>query len=305
MSIIKDIYELEAYPGLISDSTLFISSITDTGRAYKTPAQSFVDFINEVGFSESFYLGAPGTVVYNKTYSKAEISDVETALKMKMGFALYTDTPIKERIGIVVGHDSGVPLSFDMGVGASEASYSGSFFYRPSVFATSSKYDLTTNAIYLKDVVTLDGPSDSVEWSQVGRVVVSGNDAICETAITPEISFYDYPSPVKSVNTIQASYDTNWFDRKTRFSEIEIPSNATISSDKFFYYGCDWFEFRAEEGYDVVIPVELVLTSVFFFSSRRRHTRSLCDWSSDVCSSDLDRGKNGPEQMGCILIRVV
>src|SRR5437588_519812 len=25
---------------------------------------------------------------------------------------------------------------------------------------------------------------------------------------------------------------------------------------------------------------------VFFFSSRRRHTRSLCDWSSDVCSSD-------------------
>src|SRR5688572_31529924 len=25
----------------------------------------------------------------------------------------------------------------------------------------------------------------------------------------------------------------------------------------------------------------------FFFSSRRRHTRSDCDWSSDVCSSDL------------------
>src|SRR2546427_11266211 len=27
--------------------------------------------------------------------------------------------------------------------------------------------------------------------------------------------------------------------------------------------------------------------SVFFFSSRRRHTRFDCDWSSDVCSSDL------------------
>src|SRR5204863_7540858 len=26
----------------------------------------------------------------------------------------------------------------------------------------------------------------------------------------------------------------------------------------------------------------------FFFSSRRRHTRSLRDWSSDVCSSDLN-----------------
>src|SRR5256886_12151865 len=28
---------------------------------------------------------------------------------------------------------------------------------------------------------------------------------------------------------------------------------------------------------------------LFFFSSRRRHTRFDCDWSSDVCSSDLGR----------------
>src|ERR1035438_10654527 len=28
---------------------------------------------------------------------------------------------------------------------------------------------------------------------------------------------------------------------------------------------------------------------IFFFSSRRRHTRCLSDWSSDVCSSDLVR----------------
>src|SRR5690606_10106269 len=27
---------------------------------------------------------------------------------------------------------------------------------------------------------------------------------------------------------------------------------------------------------------------IFFFSSRRRHTRFSRDWSSDVCSSDLD-----------------
>src|SRR2546421_4033703 len=34
----------------------------------------------------------------------------------------------------------------------------------------------------------------------------------------------------------------------------------------------------------------------FFFSSRRRHTRSDRDWSSDVCSSDLSRpGPNSPE----------
>src|SRR5689334_23873602 len=35
----------------------------------------------------------------------------------------------------------------------------------------------------------------------------------------------------------------------------------------------------------------------FFFSSRRRHTRWNCDWSSDVCSSDL-----APEA-GCKLER--
>src|SRR5256884_6236987 len=31
---------------------------------------------------------------------------------------------------------------------------------------------------------------------------------------------------------------------------------------------------------------------VFFFSSRRRHTRCSRDWSSDVCSSDLTDGSN-------------
>src|SRR6516164_5273335 len=33
----------------------------------------------------------------------------------------------------------------------------------------------------------------------------------------------------------------------------------------------------------------------FFFSSRRRHTRWNCDWSSDVCSSDLLPIAGGPE----------
>src|SRR5438034_7437934 len=35
------------------------------------------------------------------------------------------------------------------------------------------------------------------------------------------------------------------------------------------------------------------LRRCFFFSSRRRHTRSLCDWSSDVCSSDLTETRRG------------
>src|SRR3712207_5061835 len=33
-----------------------------------------------------------------------------------------------------------------------------------------------------------------------------------------------------------------------------------------------------------------LLHGMFFFSSRRRHTRYWRDWSSDVCSSDLDGG---------------
>src|SRR5205814_5944227 len=39
----------------------------------------------------------------------------------------------------------------------------------------------------------------------------------------------------------------------------------------------------------------------FFFSSRRRHTRCLSDWSSDVCSSDLDAGKT-PAQKALELV---
>src|SRR5947207_9705696 len=31
---------------------------------------------------------------------------------------------------------------------------------------------------------------------------------------------------------------------------------------------------------------------MFFFSRRTRHKISLCDWSSDVCSSDLREGRN-------------
>src|SRR2546430_16978588 len=33
----------------------------------------------------------------------------------------------------------------------------------------------------------------------------------------------------------------------------------------------------------------MLFVAWFFFSSRRRHTRFDCDWSSDVCSSDLGR----------------
>src|SRR2546430_9501987 len=38
----------------------------------------------------------------------------------------------------------------------------------------------------------------------------------------------------------------------------------------------------------------IIIYLLFFFSSRRRHTRFDCDWSSDVCSSDL-----GSEAAAC------
>src|ERR1039458_10477764 len=44
-------------------------------------------------------------------------------------------------------------------------------------------------------------------------------------------------------------------------------------------------EYRTRRSY-----ARCVLVCVFVFSSRRRHTRCLSDWSSDVCSSDLKEG---------------
>src|SRR2546430_10748206 len=45
----------------------------------------------------------------------------------------------------------------------------------------------------------------------------------------------------------------------------------------------------------MLYPVYVGVRFYFFFSSRRRHTRFDCDWSSDVCSSDLaDRGELAP-----------
>src|SRR3989440_3435915 len=39
---------------------------------------------------------------------------------------------------------------------------------------------------------------------------------------------------------------------------------------------------------DLIFAHRVLPFFLFFFSSRRRHTRSDRDWSSDVCSSDLE-----------------
>src|SRR5437764_4126178 len=60
-------------------------------------------------------------------------------------------------------------------------------------------------------------------------------------------------------------------------------------------HGCDGqTEFRrrlSSNAPDCSCPVPSSFYSLsFFFSSRRRHTRYIGDWSSDVCSSDLEPG---------------
>src|SRR5260221_3948812 len=55
---------------------------------------------------------------------------------------------------------------------------------------------------------------------------------------------------------------------------------STTSADRPFFF--------VKETSGAFITVSLLSRMIFFFfASRRRHTRSLCDWSSDVCSSDL------------------
>src|SRR3989344_6828971 len=39
---------------------------------------------------------------------------------------------------------------------------------------------------------------------------------------------------------------------------------------------------------EVMHDVRLVVMNIVFLTRRGRHTRLTCDWSSDVCSSDLD-----------------
>src|SRR6266704_353113 len=74
--------------------------------------------------------------------------------------------------------------------------------------------------------------------------------------------------------------------KKKRAMEIGDSANFEISraSGGLESYTIRWNNF----GVPVIIvcPVPFPST-MFFFSSRRRHTRSKRDWSSDVCSSDL------------------
>src|SRR5437867_5413949 len=51
--------------------------------------------------------------------------------------------------------------------------------------------------------------------------------------------------------------------------------------------GDSWWRGVFEDYGEFLVEEKVLQSFVFFFSSRRRHTRSYGDWSSDVCSSDL------------------
>src|SRR6266403_1849972 len=51
-----------------------------------------------------------------------------------------------------------------------------------------------------------------------------------------------------------------------------------------------------------VITPFMLMHPYFFFSRRRRHTRSLRDWSSDVCSSDLPTRRRRRERFSALAI---
>src|SRR5256885_11455017 len=62
-------------------------------------------------------------------------------------------------------------------------------------------------------------------------------------------------------------------------------------SDKILQVGSANCSYQSEDKFDQI----WVHSFLFFFSSRRRHTRLQGDWSSDVCSSDLTG--EGPPHM--------
>src|SRR2546430_12563889 len=83
------------------------------------------------------------------------------------------------------------------------------------------------------------------------------------------------------------------------FSEagFAFESFSPVTSTKTLQF---WFSLNLKDR--VEATGEVVWLDTFFFSSRRRHTRFDCDWSSDVCSSDLvDRDLHALDGEGCRL----
>src|SRR2546430_2019655 len=95
-----------------------------------------------------------------------------------------------------------------------------------------------------------------------------------------------YPVLIRAVRRVHITCTHSQHDVSS-VEHVVFDKNAVIGGHS---QGCDY---TFSVGHSVVRKrikmVENVMVagkSFFFFSSRRRHTRFDCDWSSDVCSSD-------------------
>src|SRR2546430_1683345 len=89
-------------------------------------------------------------------------------------------------------------------------------------------------------------------------------------------TFVNAANQVVSVGAdIAVDADPKFFACLVRFESSSVPTNLPTAYDVYPLDG------RHDGGYYTVKDCV-----TFFFSSRRRHTRFDCDWSSDVCSSD-------------------
>src|SRR5260370_3737021 len=68
---------------------------------------------------------------------------------------------------------------------------------------------------------------------------------------------------------------------------LSIVFDAAVTITVYFVSRINFMSFSSKNASHWGFTLHASYSIFFFFSSRRRHTRFKCDWSSDVCSSDL------------------
>src|SRR2546430_1036165 len=111
------------------------------------------------------------------------------------------------------------------------------------------------------------------------------SDKLVLTSVTPASS-----APV--LQTPKATSSTLYFD------------SLTVNAGNGGFLHCIQMDTSVNAANQVVsVGADIAFdadTKFFFFSSRRRHTRFDCDWSSDVCSSDLEPFADNQVRKGVI-----
>src|SRR5215469_16781199 len=99
-----------------------------------------------------------------------------------------------------------------------------------------------------------------------------------------QINQYRMMAGLESVEEVAAisAGDTNHARYLVKRFEVEPPDQVDIYSEN---RATEWST-PSGAAAATLSNIALRTGAYFFFSSRRRHTRSLRDWSSDVCSSD-------------------